>query len=92
METGGWKKRLLEWGDEAAQSFIALSSSGLIIIGIVVILWGLSEPHSPALHNHLWSYNFQLSPADECTPPRWDCALSDELENTWICVPRRDDD
>lgn len=88
-----WRKRLLEWGDAAADTFLALSSSGLIIIGVAIALWAMSEPRpQQLLHNHLWSYNFQLSPADECVPRQWDCALSDELEATWICVPRRDDD
>lgn len=82
--------RVLGWLSDSANFFVAWLASGLIIAGIMGLMW-LAGHHEPVLHNHLWSYNFQLSPADECTPPRWDCALSDELEGTWICVPRRDD-
>jgi len=82
--------RVLDWLSDSANFFVALLGSGCIIVIVMGLMW-LAE-HNAVLHNHLWSYNFQLSPADECVPRQWDCALSDELEATWICVPRRDDD
>lgn len=78
--------RILDWLSDPANYFTALLSSMVIImIDMWLAWWLVTANHEVVLNNHLWSYNFQLSQADE---GQWDCALSDELENTWICVPR----